>query len=565
MNPLGDLIRNLGPVRIVALFGTAVSVIGFFIFLASQISTGGMSLLYGDLDPADSGAIVNELEARDIKYELKAGGQQIFVQEDEVLRLRVSLAEQGVPGGGTIGYEIFDKSDGLGTTNFVQNVNLVRALEGELARTIGSMNNVRGARVHLVLPQRELFSRERRKPSASVVLQVQRAGRLGREQVLAIQHLIAAAVPDMEPQNISILDSRGQLLARGTNEEDGTLPGQSSEEMRLAFENRVRSAVEELVERIVGLGRVRAEISANIDYDRLTEQSEIFDPDSQVARSTQTIEENESSRERDTQNTVSVENNLPEAEANSGDSDLSAFSQSARTEETVNFEISRTVRNRVKEAGEIRTLSVAVLVDGRYIENEDGDKIYQPRTEKELEQIATLVRSAVGYDGSRGDTVEVVNMQFVKLEPLDLEDGSLLFGISKGEFLELAEVLILAVVGILVILLVVRPVLTRLFESMPTTAAAGGGSGRVIAGADAIAQLTGPGASADLAEFMAQDEEEEEESLLDQMIDINRVEGRVRTSSLKKIGDIIENHPEEAIAIIRNWMYQDSGNDGGDS
>ncbi|WP_193170289.1 flagellar basal-body MS-ring/collar protein FliF [Nisaea nitritireducens] len=561
MNPLVDLIRNLGPIRIAALVGTAVAVLGFFIFLASRLSTGGMSLLYGDLDPADSGAIVKELEARNIQYELKAGGQQVFVPGDEVLKLRVTLAEQGVPGGGTMGYEIFDKSDGLGTTNFVQNVNLVRALEGELGRTIGAMNNVRGARVHLVLPQRELFSRERRKPSASVVLQVQGAGRLGREQVLAIQHLVAAAVPDMEPQNISILDSRGQLLARGTNEEDGTLPGQSSEEMRLAFENRVRGSVEELVERIVGLGRVRAEISADIDYDRFTEQSEIYDPDSQVARSTQTIEESESTQERNKQDTVSVENNLPESEANAGEGDLSARSESARTEETVNFEISRTVRNRVKEAGEIQNLSVAVLVDGRYVENEDGDKVYQPRTAEELEQIATLVRSAVGYNGSRGDTVEVVNMQFVKLEPLDLGDGSLLFGISKDEFLQLAEVLVLAVVGLLVILLVVRPVLTRLFESMPTTLAASGGPGGMIAGADAIAQLTGPGATADMAELL--EGEDEEESLLDQMIDINQVEGRVRASSLKKIGEIVEKHPEEAVAIIRNWMYQEAGNAGG--
>jgi len=331
--------------------------------------------------------------------------------------------------------------------------------------------------------------------------------------------------------------------------------------MRLAFENRIRGAVEELVERIVGLGRVRAEITADIDYDRFTEQSEIYDPDSQIARSTQTIEESESSQERNKQDTVSVENNLPEAEVNSGAGDLSARSESARTEETVNFEISRTVRNRVKEAGEIQNLSVAVLIDGRYVENEDGDKIYQPRTPEELEQIATLVRSAVGYNGSRGDTVEVVNMQFVKLEPLDLGDGSLLFGISKDEFLQLAEVLVLAVVGLLVILLVVRPVLTRLFESMPTTLAASGGPGGMIGGADAIAQLTGPGATADMAELL--EGEDEEESLLDQMIDINQVEGRVRASSLKKIGEIVEKHPEEAVAIIRNWMYQEAGNAGG--
>lgn len=556
MNPFVDLIRNLGPIRVAALVGTAVAVLGFFIFLASRLSTGGMGLLYGDLDPADSGAIVKELDTRGIPYELKAGGQQVFVPGDEVLKLRVALAEKGIPGGGTLGYEIFDKSNGLGTTNFQQNVNLVRALEGELARTIGSMNNIRGARVHLVLPQRELFSRERRKPSASVVLQTQGAGRLGKEQILAIQHLVAAAVPDMEPRNISILDNRGQLLARGTTEDESALAAQNSEEMRLAFENRLRRGVEEIVERVVGLGRVRAEITANIDYDRFTEQAEIYDPDSQVARSTQTINENQSSQDRSQQSTVSVQNNLPEAQASQADGGVGSRSQSARNEETVNFEISRTIRNRVREAGEVKSLSVAVLVDGRYTENASGDKVYQPRDEKELEQIATLVRSAVGYNAERGDTVEVVNLQFVKLEPLDLDDGSLLFGISKEEFLQLAEVLVLGVVGLLVILLVVRPVLTRLFESMPTTLAAGAPGG-MIGGADAIAQLTGPGATADMAELL--EAEGEEESLLDQMIDINQVEGRVRASSLKKIGEIVDKHPEEAVAIIRNWMYQEAG------
>tara|TARA_B100001287_G_scaffold111232_1_gene93787 strand:+ start:634 stop:2316 length:1683 start_codon:yes stop_codon:yes gene_type:complete len=559
MNPIAELIRQLGPVRLAALAATGIAVLGFFIFLSSRLSTGGMALLYGDLDPQDSGQIIQTLQSKNIPYDIKAGGKQIFVPGDQVLQLRVSLAESGLPGGGSVGYEIFDDNQGIGTTNFVQNINLVRALEGELARTIGAMRNVRGARVHLVMPRRELFSREKQEASASVVLQVQGSSRLNNEQVQAIQHLIAAAVPSMDPQKISVLDDRGQLLARGNGDSSSAAAG-NADEMRVGFENRMRQAIIELLERTVGLNRVRAEITAEIDYDRVVENAEIFDPDSQVARSTQTVQENENSSENDDQDTVTVQNNLPETEATAAGTGTSAASQVSRTEETVNFEITKTIRNRIKESGQIKRLSVAVLVDGKYIENDDGDKVWQPRAADELAQLETLVKSAVGFNEQRGDSVEIVNMQFVKLEPLEFDDGSLFLGISKEEFMQLAEILVLAVVGLLVILLVVRPVLTRLFESMPTALAGGQAGALGDQEGVALAQLTGPEATADMAELLEEDEEEvEDESLLDQMIDINQVEGRVRASSLKQIGEIVDKHPEEAIAIVRNWMYQEGG------
>ncbi|MED5227727.1 MAG: flagellar basal-body MS-ring/collar protein FliF [Pseudomonadota bacterium] len=559
MNPIAELLRQLGPVRIAALAATGIAVLGFFIFLSSRLSSGGMALLYGDLDPQDSGQIIQTLQSKNIPYDIKAGGKQIFVPGDQVLQLRVSLAESGLPGGGSVGYEIFDNSQGIGTTNFVQNINLVRALEGELARTIGAMRNVRGARVHLVMPRRELFSREKQEASASVVLQVQGSARLGNEQVQAIQHLIAAAVPGMDPQKISVLDDRGQLLARGNGDSASAAAG-TADEMRVGFENRMRQAIIELLERTVGLNRVRAEITAEIDYDRVVENAEIFDPDSQVARSTQTVQENENSSENDDQDTVTVQNNLPETEATAAGAGTSAASQVSRTEETVNFEITKTIRNRIKESGQIKRLSVAVLVDGKYVENNDGDKVWQPRAADELAQLETLVKSAVGFNEQRGDSVEIVNMQFVKLEPLEFDDGSLFLGISKEEFMQLAEILVLAVVGLLVILLVVRPVLTRLFESMPTALAGGPAGALGDQEGVALAQLTGPEATADMAELLEEDEEDEEDdSLLDQMIDINQVEGRVRASSLKQIGEIVDKHPEEAIAIVRNWMYQEGG------
>ena len=559
MNPIAELLRQLGPVRVAALAATGIAVLGFFIFLSSRLSSGGMALLYGDLDPQDSGQIIQTLQSKNIPYDIKAGGKQIFVPGDQVLQLRVSLAESGLPGGGSVGYEIFDNNQGIGTTNFVQNINLVRALEGELARTIGAMRNVRGARVHLVMPRRELFSREKQEASASVVLQVQGSARLGNEQVQAIQHLIAAAVPGMDPQKISVLDDRGQLLARGNGDSASAAAG-TADEMRVGFENRMRQAIIELLERTVGLNRVRAEITAEIDYDRVVENAEIFDPDSQVARSTQTVQENENSSENDDQDTVTVQNNLPETEATAEGAGTSAASQVSRTEETVNFEITKTIRNRIKESGQIKRLSVAVLVDGKYVENNDGDKVWQPRAADELAQLETLVKSAVGFNEQRGDSVEIVNMQFVKLEPLEFDDGSLFLGISKEEFMQLAEILVLAVVGLLVILLVVRPVLTRLFESMPTALAGGPAGALGDQEGVALAQLTGPEATADMAELLEEDEEDEEDdSLLDQMIDINQVEGRVRASSLKQIGEIVDKHPEEAIAIVRNWMYQEGG------
>ena len=559
MNPIAELLRQLGPVRVAALAATGIAVLGFFIFLSSRLSSGGMALLYGDLDPQDSGQIIQTLQSKNIPYDIKAGGKQIFVPGDQVLQLRVSLAESGLPGGGSVGYEIFDNNQGIGTTNFVQNINLVRALEGELARTIGAMRNVRGARVHLVMPRRELFSLEKQEASASVVLQVQGSARLGNEQVQAIQHLIAAAVPGMDPQKISVLDDRGQLLARGNGDSASAAAG-TADEMRVGFENRMRQAIIELLERTVGLNRVRAEITAEIDYDRVVENAEIFDPDSQVARSTQTVQENENSSENDDQDTVTVQNNLPETEATAAGAGTSAASQVSRTEETVNFEITKTIRNRIKESGQIKRLSVAVLVDGKYVENNDGDKVWQPRAADELAQLETLVKSAVGFNEQRGDSVEIVNMQFVKLEPLEFDDGSLFLGISKEEFMQLAEILVLAVVGLLVILLVVRPVLTRLFESMPTALAGGPAGALGDQEGVALAQLTGPEATADMAELLEEDEEDEEDdSLLDQMIDINQVEGRVRASSLKQIGEIVDKHPEEAIAIVRNWMYQEGG------
>src|SRR5437868_3973247 len=290
-------------------------------------------------------------------YQLRGDGAQILVPADQVAKLRVTMAETGLPHGGSVGYELFDKSEALGTSNFVQTVNHLRALEGELARTIGSIGAVQGARVHLVLPKRELFSRERQDPSASIVLKTRGGERLAKSQVAAIQHLVAAAVPGLLPSRISIVDSEGNLLARGVDDGKGQGGGGNAEEMQVSTENRLSRSVEEMLERSLGPGKVRAEVHAEMDFDRVTTNSESYDPSGQVVRSTQTTTDQSDSSDSGEQ-PVTVANNLPETQANKSIS--GGRSKNGHNEETVNYEISKSVKSHVREGGTIKRLSVAV-------------------------------------------------------------------------------------------------------------------------------------------------------------------------------------------------------------
>ena len=546
MNSFTDTLRSLGPARLGMMVAVAAGTIAFFIYLTSRLSTPDMALLYADLDPQDSGQIVSRLEQMDVGYRLDPNGSQIFVPSDQVGRLRVAMAGEGLPSGGSIGYEIFDRAEGLGTTKFVQNINHLRALEGEIARTIQSISRVKTARVHLVLPKRELFTRDRQEPTASIVLAVQGGQRLEKQQVLSIQHLVAAAVPGLKPAMVSIVDNSGALLARGSDEDDLSGTASTAEEMRLAYQSRLARTIERLLERSVGPGNVRAQVTAAMDFDRITENSEIFDPDGQVVRSTQTIEEESGSSDGKGIPPVTVAGNLPDVALPSPEGTASE-ANALRNEETVNYEISKTVKTHVRETGTVRHLSVAVLINGTTTTTEEGETVYEPRAPEEMEQLATLVSSAAGYDETRGDTIEVINMRFVDpAEGLPEESGAGWFDFSAAPLMRAAEVLVLGVVAVLVLLLVVRPLVGRMVE--------GGMEGGVVRLPEETAPRTAiAGPQEPIEREPTQSESVAEE--IDQMIDIGKVEGRVRASSVKKIGEIVDKHPEEAVAIIRNWLY----------
>lgn len=384
------------------------------------------------------------------------------------------------------------------------------------------------------------------------------AGRFSPQQVAAVENLVASAVPGLKPNRISIVDDKGNLLARPNDSPDGSTSGTGAEEMRLSYEDHLAQSIETLLERSVGPGKIRAEVTADMDFDRISTNAEIFDPDGQVVRSTQTVEEQANSSDNSGQQSVSVAQNLPQTQQTApgaaGQNQQSAATgptssnKSNRTEETVNYEISKTVKNQVRESGIIKRVSVAVLVDGTYATAPDGTKKYTPRGDAEMQQLEKLVRSAIGYDQQRGDVVQLVNMPFASVdEGLANEGPAPLFGFTKDDYLRIAEIVVLGVVALLVLLLVVRPLVARLIEAIPKAMPM---SPEMLAdhSGGPAPKLPGPDEGAAKA---AQSE-------LDQMIDIEQVEGRVKASSLKKIGEIIEKHPEETVSIIRTWMFQEA-------
>lgn len=568
MSGISQIIQSLGPVRLAIIGAVMLGVVGFFGYLMSQTSQGNQALLFAQLDPADASRVVHKIETLDIPVNIGADGTSIYVPSDKVARLRMELAQDGLPGGGGIGYEIFDRGDVLSTSGNLVDINRLRALEGELAKSIRTISGVASTRVHLVIPKRELFSREKAEPSASIVLKMKSPGKLGESQVRAIQHLVASAVPGLSTERVSIVDDKGNLLAK-SQETDGVLQGLNSrQETKRSYELNTSKQLESLIEKAVGMGKVRVETSADIDFSEATINTEKYDPEGQVVRSTVNTLENGSTESAE--GAVSVQNAVPQEQGPGGGKNINS---NKRNEENVNYEISRVVETQKKESGSIKSLSVAVLVDGTTTKGKDGKAVYTPRPKEALEQIKVLVKTAIGFKEDRGDKVEVVNMPFAQLEGEEAPVEPAKSMMPEMDLTKIIELVVLAVVGILILMMIVRPVLLRVIESSGIAesdpqaagllAAAGGYSMGAIPDYSAAGALTSsfgspippvlPGNYGGSAEDPVEDESKEE-----LLLDIAAIDGRVRASTLKRISDVIDKHPEEAVTIIRNWMYDES-------
>ncbi|MCC6778333.1 MAG: flagellar M-ring protein FliF [Hyphomicrobiales bacterium] len=529
-----EFLKSLGAARIAAMGAVTAALIGFFAFVILRVTAPQMTTLFTDLSFEDSASIVKDLERRNIPFELKNDGAGIMVPKDRVTRLRMKLAEAGLPKGAGVGYEIFDKSDALGATSFVQNINHLRALEGELARTVRALDRVQAARVHLVLPERPLFSRDKAEASASIVLRVR--GMLEPQQVRAIRHLAASAVNGLKPERVSIVDESGRLLADGAKTSD-SLTAALGEERQLAFERRMRDQVETIVSSIVGPGRARVQLTADFDFNRITQTSEKFDPEGRVLRSSQTREE--SSGAGDQSGQVTVGNELPGAPQRQGDA-APPREQSRKSEEIVNYDISRSTKTEVTEGGRVNRISVAVLVDGNYSKNDKGETSYQAREKEEIDRIAALVRTAIGFDSKRGDQVEVVNLRFADVPTFAVPEpqGFMAFlQFTKDDVMRWIEQGVMLLLALVVLLLVVRPLVQRIIapESTAARALAGGGQD--------------PGAAGELEEIKANP------SQTAKMIDIAQVQGQVHAESVQKVGTLVDKNPNETVSIIRSWLH----------
>jgi len=393
-----DFARAMTPSQAIMLIGvTAGIIVGGFV-VTGWLGHVNYSTLYSNLDSSEAGEIINYLNENKISYELSDGGATISVPSGDVYKVRISLASQGMPRSGNIGYAIFDQSN-LGMTEFLQNLNFRRALEGELMRTIMQLSDVKAARVHIVMPKDRLFKEDKKEATASVVLKLKAPGSLSKSQVAGIAHLVASSVEGLKPENISILDYDGNLLSSETKSDELAGLSSSQHEVRMNVEKYLEDKAQSMLDGLVGVGRSIVRVTAKLDFQQVEKTSELYDPNSTVVRSEEKTEETKTASEKQEETTESNDENKVETSV-------------------TNYEINKTVEHIVNSIGGIDRLSVAVLLDGSYKEAENADGVmeltYQPRSQEEIDRISAIVKNAIGFDSERDDQIEVVNLPFDK-------------------------------------------------------------------------------------------------------------------------------------------------------
>lgn len=411
INELARGFSRLTPGRQVAFVSVVVLTVAAIAVLYHFMGQTNYAVLYSDLTPEDSGTIALTLQEKNVPYKVSFSGDRVMVPSDRVSELRIELASSGLPLGGGVGFEIFDEKN-FGVTEFVQKLNYQRALQGELARTIGGLDEIAGSRVHIVLPEKSIFEETRQKPTASVALRVKPGRRIQPSQVDGIVNLVARSVEGLNPEDVMVVDSSGVMLSQASAQSDEAMMTGSQLEYQRTIENELASRVQTMVEQVVGSGRAIATVSARLDFYETHRTEEIYDPNDPVVRSTH----------RKTERTTdpSVGNEATVDPSDRAGAEARGISRE-KIDEVTHYELSRTVSTSVKPQGEIEHLSVAVLVDGRYRENELGEQIYEPRTAEELTQLDELIKRAVGFNQRRGDQVVITNIPFEREEPVDDE------------------------------------------------------------------------------------------------------------------------------------------------
>ncbi|WP_297669763.1 flagellar basal-body MS-ring/collar protein FliF [uncultured Desulfovibrio sp.] len=533
-----DAVKNIwgrmSKLQRVSVVGGTVVITAAVIGLSIWASRPEYRVLYSNLSPEDAGVVIKALQTDKVLYQLTDGGKTIMVPKEFVYDQRIKIAGEGGLVGQGIGFEIFDKVK-VGQTDFVQKINYTRALQGELSRTISEFPSVESARVHLVIPRRSLFVEDRQSPSASVVLKLNRPNlKPDQKEINAILNMILMAVEGLDKMHVSITDNGGKVLYQP--EEDSIVGANTTQmEHRLQVQRDLERRIEEMLMPMYGPGRVIAKVNAEMDFSQKTIRREMFDPEKTAVRSEQRSEETQQGR-------ANLEAGAPDVNFRADGVTGSVSAQNgSRETRTTNYEINKEEQQIVSNVGDLRRLTVAVLIDGTY-EKSNGEWAFVPRKAEELEQVRQLVSNAVGLDKTRGDSLEVSSAPFTDSEPP--KDPN--FAEMLSDYAErLGKPLLNALLAFLFLMLVVRPVVLALIR--PKVEA-----GEMVEGLEGLPAAEEQLALYEALEEAAKTEEEEEDAEDDDELifkDIEALKAHIVT--------LADNHMEQVVTLVRGWIKED--------
>ncbi len=527
--------------RLAIMIGIAVSV-ALGVVIALWSFTPNYAMLYGNLSGKDANEVMAALQQAGIEYRVEESNGAVMVKTGQLAEARLKLAGQGLPRGDNIGFELLQQESGFGTSRAVEAARFHRALEGELARTISTLSSVQSARVHLATPKQSVFVREQGATSASVVVKLYSGRVLEKGQVAAIVHLVASSVPELEASNVTVVDQQGNLLS-GQMDDRGMMLSASQFDYTKQLEEHYQHRVEEILTPILGEGRVRAQVTADIDFTVTEQTAEHYNPDQPALRSEQ-VNEQESKSGSAVQGVPGALSNQPAAAgtapqqaaagqpaAQQGESQPLSVSKRA----TRNYELDKTISHTRLSSGTLRRLSVAVVVDDQVTTNDAGESVRQERTPEDISRITQLVKEAIGFSEQRGDSVQVVNSAFhVPPTPEPLPEPAFW---EQPWVWDLGKIVGGVVLVVLLIFFVLAPTMKRLLAQTPAMGGGYAGPRMVSAGA---------GASGGGIEYM----EDEREAV--------KLPGPAKyEDTLDAARQLVQEDPKRVAQVVRSWVSED--------
>lgn len=532
---MGDILgifNKLAPQQKIVLGAAGIGTVILMIVLFGMLNQPSYSTLYTNIHEEDAAKIIEQLNTDKIPFKLESNGGTILVPSESVYEIRLSMAGKGIPSSGIVGYEIFDNST-LGMSEFVQKLNYKRALEGELARTIIQQNGIESARVHIVVPEKTIFKSEKKEPTASIVVKLKSGATLDTESVSAILNFVSSSVEGLKQNRVSLMDTHGHLLSKDNGNDIFNASTSKQYELKQGIENYLSQKAQNLLDNVVGFGNSMVQVDIDLDFDQVEKTMEMYDPESQIAVSEQTIK------------TENVGSNMVDSSAQVSENS------------TVNYEISRTVQKVIQGSGTIKKLTVAAVVNEvprSVTEKGETTVVYEPRPQEQLLKLEQIIKNSVGYDTKRDDSFSLVNIPFETNLPGDLNNESL----ESPGMLDLQNMdqlinIIMVLVGIIASLLVIRSLMSKIKKE------------KIMIGTVNPAQLayaTSEGSNSmdrggsQTSKTMNQPRKRELLPIGDLEDEISD-EAALKKNQQEKIANYVSKNPIDAAKLINSWLHEE--------